>query len=79
MTFRHGVHQLPVKYALTKALHRESNGEDYEKSWIKVTAQQPVELPDDLTIPDFLRRSILGSAVQQAEIGQQSPPAPRVN
>ena len=35
MTFRHGVHQLPVKYALTKALHRESNGEDYEKSWIK--------------------------------------------
>jgi len=45
----------------------------------KVAAQQPVELPDDLTIPDFLRRSILGSAVQQAEIGQQSPPAPRVN
>jgi len=39
--------------------------------------QQRDEQPDDLTIPDFLRRPV--PAAQRVETRQQSAPAPSVN
>jgi len=41
--------------------------------------QQRDEQPDDLSIPDFLRRPFPTAAGQRAEARQQSAPAPGVN
>ena len=41
--------------------------------------QQRDEQPDDLSIPDFLRRPIPTPAAQRVETRQQSAPAPSVN
>jgi hypothetical protein len=43
-----------------------------EKSWTNLPAEnRRSETPDDLSIPDFLRRPTKG---QRAETGQESPP-----
>jgi hypothetical protein len=41
--------------------------------------QQRDEQPDDLSIPDFLRRPSPTAATQSVETRQQSVPAPGVN
>jgi hypothetical protein len=41
--------------------------------------QQQDEQPDDLSIPDFLRRPIPTTAAKRVEIRQPSAPAPSVN
>ena len=41
--------------------------------------QQRDEQPDDLSIPDFLRRPIPTTAAQRVETRQQSAPAPGGN
>jgi hypothetical protein len=41
--------------------------------------QQPAEQPDDLSIPDFLRRYIPAAPAQRVETRQLSAPAPGLN
>ena len=40
---------------------------------------QQAEQPDDLSIPDFLRRPFPATVAQRVETRQQSAPAPGVN
>jgi hypothetical protein len=72
---------MAIKHAFTKStLAYNPTEKTMKRAGSKVPVeQQQDEQPDDLSIPDFLRRPTPTTAAQRVENRQQSAPAPSVN
>jgi hypothetical protein len=75
------ISEMAIKHAFTKStLAYNPTEKTMKRAGSKVPVeQQQDEQPDDLSIPDFLRRPIPTSAAKRVENRQQSAPAPSVN